>query len=120
MISLREASIFIKNNILTPSKLLNNNTRIFLLNNLSIEDEWVKTSNLEAALVSAKFLSGVENYSVEEQQYLLEIFIASLKKNPNWKKDYLELASAILRKKRVYYKKFFGSTLEKIVTMIKN
>ncbi len=71
-------------------------------------------------MVSAKFLSGVENYNDIEQDYLITMLLRSIKLNTKWRENYENLTSSILRKKRVYLKKFFGSTLEKIVTRVKN
>ena len=51
---------------------------------------------------------------------MLRLFLITLKQSPKYRDNYENLTSTVLRKKRVYYKKYFGSTLEKIVTRLKN
>ena len=60
MISLREASVFIKENILKKSG--KSIEHIALLENLTIRHELIKEYKLEGALVEAKFVAGYENY----------------------------------------------------------
>jgi hypothetical protein len=73
---LRETSRRIEEG-LNDGKLLQR--QLDLLDNLSIDDEFIENNNLEGALVSAKLLSGVENYSYEEENFLLKIFFNSTK-----------------------------------------
>jgi len=70
--------------------------------------------------VSAKFLSGIENYSLEEENLLLEQMIKSANVKKDWKENYNALVSLFLRLKRIYLKKFKGSTLEKLITRLHN
>ena len=70
--------------------------------------------------MSAKFLSGVENYSLEEENLLLKQMMQSAKVKKDWKENYNALVSLFLRLKRIYLKKFKGSTLEKLITRLNN
>lgn len=42
-----------------------------MLNSLKLDSEVISKNRLEGAFVSAKFLAGGENYSIEEETYLL-------------------------------------------------
>jgi hypothetical protein len=75
---------------------------------------------LERALVSAKFLSGIENYPLEEENHLFSLLFNSVRLKKEWKEDYNLIVSLFLRLKRVYLKKFQGSTLEKLITRLHN
>jgi hypothetical protein len=77
MISLREASMFIKENILTVKS--KSTEHIELLENLTIHHKLIKEYKLEGALVEAKFVAGYENYSLDEEKLLLIFLQRSLK-----------------------------------------
>lgn len=51
---------------------------------------------------------------------MVEIFIESGKVVEEEPEKFEKLTSSILKKKRVYYKKYFGSSLEKLVITLKN
>lgn len=91
-----------------------------MLNSLKLDSKAIKDNKLECAFVSAKFMAGVENYSNEEEGYLLEQLYDSSKVKKDWRDDYNSVASLFLRLKRTYLKKFKGSTLEKIITRMHN
>ena len=48
------------------------------------------------------------------------MLVRSADKNQKWKDNYSDLTSVILRKKRIYLRKFIGSTLDKLVVRLEN
>lgn len=117
-ISIREASKHIYKHIINREAA---DFKIRMLNDLSIEDEFIVEKKLEGALVSAKFLAGIENFTLKEEDHLLRFFIQSSKeKKKEWSENYSELVSLFLKLKRFYLKKFKGSTLEKLITRLHN
>jgi hypothetical protein len=65
-------------------------------------------------------LSGIENYPLEEENHLLSLLFNSVRLKKEWKEDFNLIVSLFLRLKRVYLKKFQGSTLEKLITRLHN
>lgn len=91
-----------------------------MLNSLSLESQIIKNHELGLALISAKFLAGIENYDIKEENLLLDILIKSSKGKKEWSENYNTLVAQPLRLKRMYLKKFKGSTLEKLITRLHN
>ena len=48
------------------------------------------------------------------------MLVRSADRNQKWKDNYSDLTSVILRKKRIYLRKFIGSTLDKLVVRLEN
>jgi hypothetical protein len=61
-VSIREASNFIDRFIIKKEK--NESSKIFMLNSLDLNSKVIRDNELGGALVSAKFLTGIENYTV--------------------------------------------------------
>lgn len=94
MISLREASIFIKENILTVKS--KSTEHIELLENLTIHHKLIKEYKLEGALVEAKFVAGYENYSLDEEKLLLIFLQRSLKVKIKSEEERKKMLSSIV------------------------
>lgn len=90
---------------------------------MHITDEFIAKNKLDSALVDAKYLSGIENYSEPEQDLLLEMLVRTVKDLEGKGKARMtneDLLSIVLKKRRVHLKKFQGSTLEKMITKLIN
>jgi len=79
LLSLREASSLIESQILSKDSK-KSNYKLALLQSLNPEEKDIVNYKLEGALVSAKFFAGQENYTKQEEEYLMQQLMNSLKK----------------------------------------